>query len=109
MLKQVSLWTMTKTRRWEWAEELFDAQPARTLTLPSLLEFSRGFHRQNGMQRHHLRLAGGRRKSDAARRDFRSRRLLPADLDEGQEVEALFLKAKTGSSEYLFLCDVLHD
>lgn len=32
--------------------------------------------------------------ADAGRRDVRSRRLLPAELIEGQEVEALFMKVR---------------
>ncbi len=92
VLKQVSLWTLTKTRRWEWVRELLAAQPGRTLTLPALLAFSRSLYEETGVPRKHLRFRTVERELDVERRDARSRRLLPANLVEGSEVEALFRK-----------------
>lgn len=94
VLKQVTLWTLIKTRRWEWVEELLAAQPARTLTLPALLDFSRGLYEESGVPRRHLRLARAVHEWDVERRDARSTRLLPVDLVEGSEVEALFRKVR---------------
>lgn len=92
VLRQVTLWTLTKTRRWEWVRELLAAQPGHTLTLPALLAFSRSLYEESGVPRKHLRFRTGKRELDVERRDARSRRLLPADLVEGSEVEALFRK-----------------
>lgn len=94
VLKQVTLWTLIKTRRWEWVEELLAAQPARTLTLPALLDFSRGLYEESGVPRRHLRLARAVHEWDVEQRDIRSTRLLPVDLLEGSEVEALFRKVR---------------
>lgn len=91
-LKQVTLWTMIKTRRWEWLEELFAAQPGRLLTLSALLTYSQGLREEHGVRRKHLRLAAARREMDVERKDSRSKRLLPVAFVEGQEVEALFMK-----------------
>ncbi|CAN0047652.1 unnamed protein product [Ectocarpus sp. 12 AP-2014] len=92
ILKQVPLWMLTKTRRWAWVDELLAAQPGRTLTLPALLAFSRSLHEESHVPRKHLRLATELREGGAERKDVRSKRLLPADLVEGAEVEALFRK-----------------
>lgn len=100
VLKKVTLWTLTKTRRWEWVEELLAAQPGRALTLPALLAFSRSLHEEFRVPRKHLRIATALRDKDGERRDFRSRRLLPADLSEGLEVEALFRKVRRKLSTY---------
>lgn len=94
VLKQVTLWTLIKTRRWEWVEELLAAQPARTLTLAALLDFSRSLYEESRVPRKHLRLARAAHESDVEKRDARSRRLLPADFVEGLEVEALFRKVR---------------
>lgn len=94
VLKQVALWTLIKTRRWEWVEELLAAQPARTLTLPALLDFSRSLYEESGVPRKHLRAARVVHGLTEERKDARSRRLLPADLVEGSEVEALFRKVR---------------
>lgn len=85
---------MIKTCRWEWVDKLLGTQPGRTLTLPALLAFSRSLHEEKGVRRKHLRLAGAKRGADEARRDARSKRLLPVDFVEGQEVEALFQKVQ---------------
>lgn len=103
MLRQVTFWTLIKTRRWEWLEGLFDAQSGRKLTLSALLAFSRSLHEEKGVQRRHLRVAGGRRKGGVARRDARSKRLLPAELVEGKEVEALFMKVLKTNNKYVLL------
>lgn len=95
VLKQVTLWTLIKTRRWEWVEELLAAQPTRTLTLPALLDFSRSLYEEKGVPRKHLRLATAVDEMNVERRDARSRRLLPAELVEGSEVEALFRKVSS--------------
>ncbi|CAM9483086.1 unnamed protein product [Ectocarpus sp. 6 AP-2014] len=92
ILKQVPLWMLTKTRRWAWVDELLAAQPGRTLTLPALLAFSRSLHEESHVPRKHLRLATELGEGGVERKDVRSKRLLPADLVEGAEVEALFRK-----------------
>lgn len=91
-IKQVSLWTMIKTRRWKWLEELFAAQRGRTLTLPALLDYNRNLSEEPAVRRKDIRITAAQREENAGRLDGRSRRLLPANLTEGQEVEALFMK-----------------
>lgn len=90
---------MIKTQRWKWLEELFSAQAGPTLTLSALLDYSRSLREEKGVPRKHVRLPEAlRRKGEEeetcvlARRDARSKRLLPTDYVEGQEVEALFMK-----------------
>lgn len=85
---------LTKTRRWAWVDELLAAQPGRTLTLAALLAFSRSLHEESHVPRKHLRLATELREGGVERKDVRSKRLLPADLVEGAEVEALFRKVR---------------
>lgn len=56
------------------------------------------------MQGKHLRPTRAQREKNAARKDVRSRRLLPANYAEGQEVEALFMKVReTENPIYIFL------
>ncbi|CAM9245907.1 unnamed protein product [Hapterophycus canaliculatus] len=106
VLKQVTLWTLTKTRRWKWVEELLAAQPTRTLTLPALLTFSRSLHEESGVPRKHLRPARKPQRIDEDRKDARSRRLLPADLVDGAEVEALFRKGFEWYRAWIVRCNV---
>lgn len=96
-MKQVTLWILVKTRRWKWLEELFARLPCRTLTLPLLLSYGRGLHEEKGVRRSFIRDTGARRAENEKRKDGRSRRLLPAELVEGQEVEALFMKVMSSS------------
>ncbi|CAM9749739.1 unnamed protein product [Scytosiphon promiscuus] len=106
VLQQVTLWPLTKTRRWKWVEELLAAQPGRTLTLPALLAFSRGLHEESGVPRKHLRLAREPRRIDEDRKDARSKRLLPVDFVGGAEVEALFRKGFEWYRAWIVRCNV---
>ncbi|CAM9155226.1 unnamed protein product, partial [Ectocarpus sp. 13 AM-2016] len=56
------------------------------------MAFSRSLHEESHVPRKHLRLATELREGGVERKDVRSKRLLPADLVEGAEVEALFRK-----------------
>lgn len=88
-----------KTRLWTWIEELFSEQAGPTLTLSALLDYGRSLREEKGVPRKHVRLPEALRRKEEkeetgvlARQDARSKRLLPTDFVEGQEVEALYMK-----------------